>query len=316
MSEYDFGGHVVVVTGAGRGIGRAYALHLAGRGARVVVNDLGGAMDGSGTDTGPAQQVVDEIVAAGGEAVANTSDVSTPEGGQAIVDTARDTFGRIDAVVANAGIMRWLELPEADQAFVQSHLDVHLLGSFHVVRAAWPHFVAAGHGRIVTTTSVGMFGLAGNLAYAAAKSGIIGLTRNFATQGAAHGIKANVIAPNAWTRMAGHPDTSAGVGGTGGVDAAAAAMAQTLDPALVAPMVGLLAHENCPVTGEIFAAGAHRFSRLFLGATPGWLSTDAAPSIEDVAAHLDEIADEKGYLVPQSLGDFTGTFMAHLRPAE
>lgn len=312
MSEYDFGGHVVVVTGAGRGIGRGYAQHLASRGARVVVNDLGGAMEGGGADSTPAQQVVDEIVAAGGTAVANRSDVSTPEGGEEIVATALDAFGRIDAVVANAGIIRYAQLPEIDAANVQEHFDVHLLGTFNVVRAAWPHFTAQHHGRIVTTTSAGIFGLGPNLSYAVAKSGTIGLTRNFAIVGAEHGIKANVVAPNAWTRMAGQSATSSGPGGTGQPDTSA--MEAVLDPALVAPMVGLLAHEKCPVTGEVFAAGARRFSRIFLGLTPGYLAEDGEPTIEDVAANLDAVVDEKGYSVPADLGGFTGSFLAHLRP--
>ena len=312
MTEYDFEGRVAVVTGAGRGIGAAYARLLAARGASVVVNDLGGSMAGDGADISPAQQVVDEITAAGGTAVANGSDVATAEGGAEIVGAAVEAFGRVDAVLANAGIMRWLGLPEADAEYVQSHLDVHLLGSFNVVRAAWPYFLEQRYGRVVTTTSVGVFGLAENLAYASAKAGIIGLTRNLATSGAAHGIKANVISPNAWTRMAGNPATSEGAGGTGSPDAGG--IAQAMDPALVAPMAGFLAHEKCPVTGEIFAAGAGRFSRIFLGATPGYLHTGGEPAIEDVAANLDLVIDEKGYTVPASLGDFTTSFLAHLAP--
>ncbi|MBP2368884.1 SDR family NAD(P)-dependent oxidoreductase [Pseudonocardia parietis] len=313
MAEYDFGGRVAVVTGAGRGIGRAYAQLLAARGAQVVVNDLGGTQEGDGSDAGPAQQVVDEIIAAGGRAVANGSDVSTPGGGAQIVDAALDAFGRIDSLVANAGIMRWMGLPEADAAYLQSHLDVHLLGSFNVIRAAWPHFTTQGYGRIVTTTSVGMFGVPENLAYASAKAGIIGLTRNAAIRGAEHGIRANVISPNAWTRMAGHPSTNRDDVPPAGDDSGPAA---AMDPALVAPMVGLLAHERCPCTGEIFAAGAGRFSRIFIGATPGYLHTDGAPTIEDVAANLDTVVDEKGYTVPADLGDFVSAFMSHLRPAE
>ncbi|MDN5917592.1 MAG: SDR family oxidoreductase, partial [Pseudonocardia sp.] len=152
--------------------------------------------------------MVDEIETKGGTAVANGSDVSTPEGGEEIVAAALDAFGQIDAIVANAGIIRYAELPEIDVTNVQDHFDVHLLGTFNVVRAAWPRFVEQGFGRIVTTTSAGIFGLGPNLSYAVAKSGTIGLTRNLAIVGAEHGIKANLIAPNAWTRMAGQSGTS------------------------------------------------------------------------------------------------------------
>ncbi len=200
-----FDGRVAVVTGAGRGLGRAYAHLLAARGASVVVNDLGSATDGAGADEGPAHRVVAEILAAGGVASADTNSVSTTSGAEAIIAGAVEQFGRVDIVVNNAGIVRWAGMPAADADNLQSHLDVHLLGSFNVSRAAWPHMVAQGHGRIVMTTSTGMLGLPANLSYAAAKSGLIGMSRSMRISGAKHDIKTNLIAPAAFTRMGGAP---------------------------------------------------------------------------------------------------------------
>ncbi|MET0149433.1 MAG: SDR family NAD(P)-dependent oxidoreductase, partial [Acidimicrobiales bacterium] len=184
MNEHRFDGRVAVVTGAGRGIGRAHALLLAERGASVVVNDLGGSMEGEGADVGPAVAVAEEIAAAGGAAVADGSDVSTPDGGQALIDAAVEQFGRLDVLVNNAGIMRWAGLPEVDAVDLERHLAVHVGGSFNTTRAAWPHLVDQGYGRIVMTTSAGFFGLPKNLAYATAKGGVIGLTRSLSTAGA------------------------------------------------------------------------------------------------------------------------------------
>ena len=178
MSGYNFDGRVAAITGAGRGIGRAYALLLAERGASVVVNDLGGTREGDGSDDEPAATVAAEIVDAGGSAVADTSDVSEVAGGQALIDAAVDEFGRIDIVVNNAGNIRWAGLPEADADNLQSHLAVHVGGSFNTTRAAWPHMVAQGYGRVVMTTSTGMFGLPDNLGYATAKAAVIGMTRS------------------------------------------------------------------------------------------------------------------------------------------
>ncbi|GIF25534.1 NAD(P)-dependent dehydrogenase (short-subunit alcohol dehydrogenase family) [Actinoplanes tereljensis] len=301
MSELSFEGRVAVVTGAGRGIGRAYARLLAQRGAKVVVNDLGGSMEGDGTDTGPAQAVVDEIVAAGGTAVADTHDVSTTEGGEAIVGTALEHFGRIDAVVANAGIIRWAGLPEADLDNLERHLAVHLIGTFTVLRAAWPHFVEQGYGRAVLTTSSGIFGLDNNLGYAAAKAGVVGLARSAKVAGEPHGIKVNLIAPAAQTRMAG--GEAENLQGDAGPS--------VMPPDAVAPMAAYLAHESCPVSGEIYTAGAGRFARVFLGSTEGYLHDKGAPSIEDVAANWSTINDETGYYVPSDLLAWSGSFLRH-----
>ncbi len=299
-SPLNFNGRVAVVTGAGRGMGRAYALLLAERGASVVVNDLGGSMDGDGSDGGPAAAVVAEIEASGGIGVADRSDISTPEGGAAVIDQAIRTFGRIDIVVNNAGIIRWAGLPEADADNLARHLAVHLYGSFNTTRAAWSTMVDQGYGRIVMTASAGMFGLPVNLAYATAKAGVVGLTRSLATAGAGHGIRVNVIAPAAVTRMAGVPEHK--------LDEDVGPMS----PRLVAPMAAFLAHEDCPVTGEIYAAGGGRFARIFIACTDGYVAASPAPTIEDVAGHWDRINVTDTYTVPADLNAWSAAFLAHL----
>jgi NAD(P)-dependent dehydrogenase (short-subunit alcohol dehydrogenase family) len=294
-----FEGRVAVVTGAGRGLGRAYALLLAARGATVVVNDLGSSMSGSGVDVGPAAAVVDEIKAAGGVGHADANDVSTVEGGAALIAAAVDEFGRIDVLVNNAGIIRWAGLPEADAENMEAHLAVHTMGSFNTVRAAWPHMVEQEYGRIVMTTSAGVFGLPKNLGYATAKGGVIGMARSLATVAPRHRIAVNCIAPAAMTRMGGASDEV-------GAD-------DPMAPELVAPLVAYLAHESCPVNGEVYAAGAGRFSRIFIASTPGYLAEGPA-SIEDIAANWSEINDEAGYHVPTDLMAWSNTFTAHLNP--
>jgi NAD(P)-dependent dehydrogenase (short-subunit alcohol dehydrogenase family) len=299
VSTHSFEGRVAAVTGAGRGIGRSHALLLAARGARVVVNDLGGSIEGLGTDTQPAAAVVAEIVAAGGTAIADGSDVSTTAGARALVDAAVAEFGRLDVLVNNAGIIRWAGMPDVDAQTLDRHLAVHLVGSFNTTRAAWPHMVEQAYGRIVMTTSTGIFGLLGNLSYATAKAGVIGLTRSLTVEGAAHDIKVNLIAPVAFTRMAGQPRA--------GNEAP-----PTMSPDLVAPMVAFLAHEDCPVSGEIFTAGGGRFSRLFLASTQGYVHPGTDATIEDVADHWTEVNDETGYYVPTDLAAWSKEFMAHL----
>lgn len=277
MAEPGFDGRVAVVTGGARGLGRAYALMFAARGAKVVVNDPGAALDGEGgvADPGPAHDLVREIVGAGGEAVASTESVATPEGGQAIVGTALERFGGIDILVHNAGIVRRASLKDMSYDDFEVVLDVHLRGAFHVVRPAFPHMCAAGYGRIVLTSSIG--GLYGNhdvANYAVAKAGIIGLSNVAALEGAAHGVTSNVIVPAAVTRMAAGIDTSA---------------YPPMGPELVAPVVGYLAHESCSVTGEMFVALAGRVATAVVTESPGVYRPTW--DIADVAGHLAAIRD-------------------------
>jgi len=308
VNEYSFEGRVAVVTGAGRGIGRAHALLLADRGASVVVNDLGGSMQGVGADAEPASIVASEIVAAGGVASADHSDVATATGAQALIDATVERFGRLDILINNAGIIRWAGFPKADADNLARHLAVHVGGSFNTARAAWPHMVEQGYGRIVMTTSTGMFGLPTNLSYAAAKAAVIGLTRSLTTAGMAHGIKINLIAPAALTRMSGQPTDEVDRAGRGPTSA-------QMSPDLVAPMVAFLAHEACPVSGEIYAAGAGRFARIFVASTEGYVHAGPEPTMEDIAQNWATINDETGYYGPADLTAWSAAFMAHLRPS-
>jgi NAD(P)-dependent dehydrogenase (short-subunit alcohol dehydrogenase family) len=256
-------------------------------------------MDGTGADSGPASAVAGEIAAAGGTALAETSDVSSAAGAEAVVAAALERFGRIDVLINNAGIIRWAAFPEADEENLASHLAVHTVGSFNTARAAWPHMRAAGYGRVVMSTSSGLFGLRNNASYATAKAAVVGLTRSLAVAGAKHGIKVNLIAPAAMTRMSGEGGPAA-----------------DMDPALVAPMTAFLAHEDCPVSGEMYAAGAGRFARIFIATTPGWVNPGPGVTVEDVAEHWAAINDETGYSVPADLLDWSSSFLAHLPPAE
>lgn len=281
MAQLRFDDRVAVITGAGRGLGRSYALLLGSLGAKVVVNDLGGAIRGEGTDVGVAQQVVDEIRAAGGEAIANTDTVATPEGGQAIVGAALDTWGRADIVIHNAGNVRYGSIRELSFEDLRAVVDVHLMGAFHMVKAAHPVMCDADYGRIVLTSSVG--GIYGNercVNYGMSKSGMIGLSNIAALEGEQHGVKCNIIVPAAVTRMAEGLDIS---------------KYPPMDPELVAPVVGWLAHEKCSVSGEMLAAIAGRIARVFIAETKGvyqasWTIDEvdqAMPAVHDKAEIID-----------------------------
>jgi len=273
LAQLRFDDRVAVITGAGRGLGRAYALLLASRGARVVVNDTGGSLTGAGADTSPAEEVVREIEAAGGEAVACTASVSTSEGGGAIVEAALDHYGRIDALIHNAGIVRAASLKEMTLADFDTVLDVHLRGAFHVVRPAFPRMCDAGYGRIVLTSSIGgLYGNHNQANYGAAKAGLVGLSNVVALEGAAEGVKCNVIVPGAVTRMAEGMDTSA---------------FPPMSPEMVAPVVAWLAHESCSISGEMLISIAGRVARAFIGESQGVYSD--AWSIEEVGERIDAI---------------------------
>jgi len=292
-SELGYDGKVVIITGAGGGLGRQHALLMASRGALVVINDLGGAVDGSGSDKGAAERVADEIKAAGGDAVADTNSVATPEGGAAIVQTALDAYGRVDVVINNAGILRDKAFHNMEPDLMNPVLDVHLKGAFHVTQPAWVVMREQGYGRIVSTSSAaGVFGNFGQTNYGAAKMGLVGFTRVLAVEGAKYNIKANAIAPLALTRM-----TENIMGGLG----------DKLDPGLVSPLVAYLAHEDCPVSGQLFSVGGGRVAQVFLGETKGYYKADLA--VEDVRDNWSTITDQSGYAVPNNLGEETALFL-------
>ena len=289
MTDIGFDGKVAIVTGAGGGLGRQHALLLASRGARVVVNDLGGSVSGEGADKGPAEKVAQEIRDAGGEAVSDGNSVSTPEGGRAIVQTAVDAYGQIDIVVNNAGILRDKTFHNLTADLLEPVLDVHLKGAFYVTQPAWVKMREQGYGRVINTTSQsGVLGNFGQSNYGAAKMGLVGFTRVLAIEGAKYNIKANAIAPIARTRM---------------TEDLLGAAAEKLDPELVSPVVAWLASEDCSVTGEVFTVAAGRVARFFVGMTKGYFNPNL--TVEDVRDHLAEIRDETGYMVPANSNEET-----------
>jgi NAD(P)-dependent dehydrogenase (short-subunit alcohol dehydrogenase family) len=275
MAELRFDDRVAVVTGAGRGLGRAYALLLASRGAKVVVNDVGVSLKGEGVDAGPAQAVVDEIKAAGGQAVACTETVATPAGGRAIIESALDSFGRVDIVIHNAGNVRKAPLREMTDEDFEAVLDVHLRGAWHVTRPAFPRMCDAGYGRIVLTSSInGLYGNRLSVNYSVAKAGMIGLSNVLAIEGGSEGVKSNIIIPTAVTRMSEGIDTS---------------QFPPMEPDMVAPVVGYLAHESCAINGEMLMSVAGRVARAFAAETEGVLLPDC--TIEKVAENIEAIRD-------------------------
>jgi NAD(P)-dependent dehydrogenase (short-subunit alcohol dehydrogenase family) len=288
----DFQDRVVLVTGAGGGLGRSHALAFAERGAAVIVNDLGGSVGGEGDSTGPAAAVAREIRRAGGRAVADTSSVSSPEGGESMVARAVAEFGRLDVVVNNAGILRDRSFGKLEWPDLDAVLDVHLKGAFYVTRPAFLHMREQGYGRILVTTSAsGLFGNFGQSNYGAAKMGLVGFINALKHEGAKYGISANAIAPLARTRM-----TEDLLGG----------LAEHFDPSLVTPAVLFLASEACALSGEIWSVGAGTVTRVFLGLGSGWFKhpeRDGVLTPEDVAANLETIRSTDGFTIPTGIGD-------------
>jgi NAD(P)-dependent dehydrogenase (short-subunit alcohol dehydrogenase family) len=287
MADLGFDGKVAIITGSGGGLGREHALLLAARGAQVVINDLGGSVSGEGGDAGPAHRTAEEINGLGGVAVADTNSVSTPEGGEAIVKTAIDTFGRVDILINNAGILRDKTFHNMTPELLDPVLDVHLKGAFYVTRPAWIAMREQAYGRIVNTSSnSGILGNFGQSNYGAAKMGLVGLTRVLSAEGAKYNIKVNAIAPVAKTRM---------------TEELFGAVGDKLDPKLVSPIVAWLVHEDCPVTGEIYSAAGGRIARMFIGLCPGYYNPNL--TVEDVRDNFELIRSEDGYIVPQGPGD-------------
>ena len=292
----DFTDQVAVVTGAGRGLGRLYAIELARGGASVVVNDLGGSMGGDGFDAAVADQVVDEIIAAGGTAVASHDSVDNPEGGQAIVASALDHFGRVDAVVSNAGIFTSVPFDELTADDWRRMLRVHLDGGFYLAQPAYRVMKSQGYGRFVfIASSAGMFGQHLEAHYAAAKTGLVGLTNVIALEGEPHGILANTVLPFGISRMVtetlGDPKALEESG-----------FFKAIRPELVAPLVVFLASRACDLTHQNYSACGGRFARVFIGLGDGWQAEpDSSPTADDIAAHLAQIAATEPFTVPGSI---------------
>lgn len=300
MAPIRFDERVAIITGAGGGLGRTYALELARRGARVVVNDLGGAADGSGQSANAADQTVADIVAAGGQAVASYDSVATAAGGAAIVQRALDAYGRVDVVINNAGILRDRSFAKLEPADLEAVLDVHLRGAFHVSQPAFRVMKEQGYGRFLFTSSAaGIFGNFGQANYGAAKMGLIGLSNVIAVEGARSNIKSNVIAPIARTRM---------------TEQLLGPLADLLEPEHVTPLACFLVSEDCNLTHEVFSVGGGRFARIFVGLARGWIAPRATrPSLEDVRDHVKEIMNTEGFTVPSSITDEMAVIMGALK---
>ena len=288
MSDISFQDRVAIVTGAGGGLGKTYALEFARRGAMVVVNDLGGATDGTGGGSTPADDVVKLITEAGGKAVANHDSVATPEGGEAIVQTAIENFGKVDVVINNAGILRDKTFAKLEPADLEIVIDVHLKGAFFVSQPAFRVMKEQGYGRFVFTASgAGIFGNFGQSNYGAAKMGLVGLSNVLAVEGAKYNIRSNVIAPIARTRL---------------TEDLLGPLAEALDPECVTPLVTYLASEACEQTHEIYDVGGGRFARIFVGLCEGKTFGKAArPSAEEMRDGIGEIHDTDGYSIPTSI---------------
>jgi NAD(P)-dependent dehydrogenase (short-subunit alcohol dehydrogenase family) len=292
MPEIRYDGRVAIVTGAGGGLGKTYATMLAARGASVVVNDLGGAADGTGQGRSMADATVKEILEAGGKAVANYDSVATFEGGENITKTAIDHFGKVDIVINNAGILRDKTFAKLAPQDLEAVLAVHLKGAFFVTQPAFRVMKENNYGRILFAASgAGIFGNFGQSNYGAAKMGLVGLCNVLAVEGARYNIKCNVFAPVAVTRL---------------TEALMKDVPIDLSPEYVTPLVAYLASEACQVTHEIFDVGAGRYARIFVGLGPGWVAPKGgAPTIEQIADHFEEIRRTEGATIPDSIAGET-----------
>ena len=288
----DFQDRVAVVTGAGGGLGRVYALLLASRGSSVVVNDLGGSLGGDGSGTNAADTVVDEITSGGGIAVADYNSVADPEGGSAIVEHAVDAYGRVDVLISNAGILRDRTLLNMDVDDLRAVLSVHLEGAFYVAKPAFRLMKDQQYGRIVLTSSgSGLFGNFGQTNYAAAKAGLVGLMNALKLEGSKYNVLVNAVAPIAKTRM---------------TEEILGEMAEKFDPESVAPAVVYLASDENQRTGELWSVGGGSVSRVFTALTEGYFKhpdRDGPLTVEDVAEHVEDVRIEDGYIVPFSSRD-------------
>lgn len=296
MSELSLSNRVAIVTGAGGGLGRSHALELARRGARVVVNDLGGDISGANGGVAMADQVVEEIRSQGGEAVSNYDSVATVEGGQAIVQTALDAFGKVDILANNAGNIRNAPFTELAPDAIESLLQVHVKGAFYVTQPAFANMRDHGYGRIVFTSSAaGLFGSLQQANYAAAKGAVFGLANVVALEGAPHGILANTILPAAMSRMATdmNPEQFVGMPTT----------PAHAEPEMITALVAYLASEKNTRSHELYSIARGRYARVFMGVAQGWQVPfdQPVPSADDVAAHIDQIRDLEGYAIPGSM---------------
>jgi NAD(P)-dependent dehydrogenase (short-subunit alcohol dehydrogenase family) len=299
MTLMRFDDQVFIITGAGRGIGRSYARLLASRGARVVVNDLGGAVDGGGRDPTVAQRAVEGITAEGGTAVADTADVAAPGGAEAMVTTALERFGRLDGLIANAGTLRYAPLFESTNDSLRRSLEVHVIGQLNVCRAAWQQLLERGYGRIVLTGSAGMFGLPELLDYNIAKAAVLGLLNSLALAGEPVGIMVNAIAPQASTRMGAPADRPED-------EWRAAEALQRGVPEHIAPLGAVLLHRTCPVNGAICSAGGGGVGLISFRETRGISVSDLEP--EDILERWEEIADPADAWTPLGLEGYMAKF--------
>jgi len=300
MEKIRFKNKVAVVTGAGGGLGKAYALLLAARGARVVVNDLGGTFDGSGADATPAQQVVDEIMAAGGEAVPNYDSVAEWDSAQNIIKTAIDNYGQIDILVNNAGILRDKSLLKMELDDYRKIMNVHLDGTFYCTKAAFAPMKEQAYGRIVSTASAaGLYGNFGQANYGAAKMGIAGMMNCVAQEGARYNIKANTIVPTAGTRLTFTVMPEDVIG--------------KIKPEFVAPIVAWLCSEECQETAKMFSAGGGYFSRAAVVEGEGFVfNSDEEITIEMISEKIEQIMDLKGAREYASAMEQAGTVMSKM----